>query len=273
MIDGQSYFVLHAPRQVGKTTSLLSLGKTLTAEGRYAALLVTMETGAPFEDDIGRAEGAILGSWRRDAEVWLPKEFWPPPWPAAEAGARIGAALEVANPIYREIIGRSLALSVRVSLPRIQATWIDAEGMLDVEALLAAWVAFWTLHGETMQTVSPYAEAASHLVLLAFLHRVVNGGGRIEREYAAGTGRMNLRVEFKGAVLGIEVKTWRDRDKRADPAVEGVAQLEAYLARVGATHGWLVVFDQRKGAGELSERVRVERVKAPGGREVAVVRV
>ncbi len=94
VIDGQSYFVLHAPRQVGKTTSLLSLGKTLTAEGHYAALLVTMETGAPFEDDIGRAEGAILGSWRRDAEVWLPKEFWPPPWPAAEPGARIGAALE-----------------------------------------------------------------------------------------------------------------------------------------------------------------------------------
>lgn len=60
VIDGQGYFVLHAPRQVGKTTSLLSLGKTLTAEGRYAALLVTMETGAPFEDDIGRAEGAIL---------------------------------------------------------------------------------------------------------------------------------------------------------------------------------------------------------------------
>lgn len=162
---------------------------------------------------------------------------------------------------------------MRVSLPRIQATWIDAGGMLDVEALLAAWVTFWTLHGETMQTVSPYAEAAAHLVLLAFLHRVVNGGGRIEREYAAGTGRMDLRVDFKGAVLGIEVKTWRDRDKRADPAVEGVAQLEAYLARVGATHGWLMVFDQRKGAGEITEGVRVERVKAPGGREVAVVRV
>ena len=146
------------------------------------------------------------------------------------------------------------------------ATWIAADGGLDVEALLAAWVAFWTLHGETLAAKSPYSEAAAHLVLLAFLHRVVNGGGRIEREYAAGTGRMDLRVEFKGAVLAIEVKAWRDSDKRGEPVAEGVAQLERYMARVGAGYGWLVVFDQREGAGEITERVRVERVRGGGGR-------
>jgi len=487
VIDAQSYFVLHAPRQVGKTTSLLSLGATLTAEGRYAAVMVTMETGAPFGHDPGMAELAVLETWRGCAEAQLPRELWPPPWPAAEPGSRIGAALkawsqacarplvvfldeidalpgallesvlrqvrawhpyrpkafpwslalvglrdvrdyklasggvdrshssspfnikvesftmrdftaaevgelyaqhtaetgqrfeddavakafeltqgqpwlvnalarqvtevfvtdrtraitvadvlaardrlieredthldslaerlreprvmaiidpmlsgrdlptlppddvrfvkdlglvreteegalEVANPIYREIIGRSLALSVRLSLPRIAATWIAADGGLDVEALLAAWVAFWVEHGETVLAASPYSEAAAQLVLMAFLHRVVNGGGRIEREYAAGTGRMDLRVEYKGAVLGVEVKTWRDSDKRGDPAAEGVAQLEGYMARVGAGVGWLVVFDQRTGAKALPERVRVERVTGASGREVAVVR-
>lgn len=34
LIDQQAYFVLYAPRQVGKTTALLSLGVALTAEGR-----------------------------------------------------------------------------------------------------------------------------------------------------------------------------------------------------------------------------------------------
>ena len=99
----------------------------------------------------------------------------------------------------------------------------------------------------------------------------MNGGGRIEREYAAGTGRMDLRVEFKGAVLAIEVKVWRDSDKRGEPVAEGVAQLERYMARVGAGYGWLVVFDQRTGAKEITERVRVERRAGKGGREVAVM--
>ena len=107
-------------------------------------------------------------------------------------------ALEVANPIYWEIIGRSLALGLRVSMPRVAATWIAADGGLDVEALLGAWVSFWTEHGETLAAKSPYSEAAAHLVLLAFLHRVVNGGGRIEREYAAGTGRWTCGWSSRG---------------------------------------------------------------------------
>ncbi|MFO0758918.1 MAG: hypothetical protein U0359_20665 [Byssovorax sp.] len=55
LIDRGLYFVLHAPRQVGKTTSLLALGKELTAEGSYVALLVSAEVGAPFGHDPGAA--------------------------------------------------------------------------------------------------------------------------------------------------------------------------------------------------------------------------
>jgi hypothetical protein len=487
VIDAKHYFVLHAPRQVGKTTSLLALGASLTAEGRYAAVMVSMETGATFANDIGAAEDAILDAWRDRAASWLPTELQPPSWPNASPGARIRAALrawsqacprplvvfldeidalegellttvlrqirdghpnrpgafpwslalvgmrdvrdyklvsggidcahssspfnikvesftmrdftvgevaelyaqhtaetgqcfeeaavakcfeltqgqpwlvnalarqavevvvydrtqpvtvadvlaardrlieredthldslaerlreprvraiidpmlrggelpplppddvrfvkdlglikesdegalEVSNPIYREIVGRSLALSLRVSMPRVTTTWNGADGHLDVEALLRAWVSFWTEHGETLAAKSPYSEAAAHLVLLAFLHRVVNGGGRIEREYAAGTGRMDLRVDFKGVVLAIEVKTWRDGDKKGDPTEKSVSQLDGYMARVGAMHGWLVVFDQRTGAKTITERVRVERKVATNGREVVVVR-
>jgi hypothetical protein len=72
LVDRQAYFVVHAPRQVGKTTSLTSLAVELTREGRYTALLVSMEMGAPFRDDPGAAELAVLGSWRSDARYWLP---------------------------------------------------------------------------------------------------------------------------------------------------------------------------------------------------------
>ena len=94
LVDRGLYFVLHAPRQVGKTTSLLCFGQELTAEGRYLALLVSMEGGAPFAHDVGAAELAILGSWRSDARAWLPPDLQPPPWPDAPPGQRIGAALE-----------------------------------------------------------------------------------------------------------------------------------------------------------------------------------
>lgn len=55
LVDGKSYFVLHAPRQSVKTTSLLTLAQTLVSEGRYVAALVSMETGAPYKDDVALA--------------------------------------------------------------------------------------------------------------------------------------------------------------------------------------------------------------------------
>ncbi|WP_370623553.1 hypothetical protein [cf. Phormidesmis sp. LEGE 11477] len=58
---------------------------------------------------------------------------------------------------------------------------------------------------------------------MAFLHRVVNGGGSLEREYALGTGRMDLCLRYGPTVLGIEIKVWREG--RTDPAKAGLAQL------------------------------------------------
>jgi len=93
LVDTQSYFVLHAPRQVGKTTALRTLAQHLTTEGRYAAVIVSMETGAAFAQDLGAAELAVLAQWRHAADYYLPAELQPPPWPTAAPGARLSAAL------------------------------------------------------------------------------------------------------------------------------------------------------------------------------------
>lgn len=93
LIDGQNYFVLHAPRQSGKTTALMALARDLTAEGRYTSVVLTMETGEPFRDDLEGLEPAVLGRWRRTCQAHLPADLQPPPWPEAPRGARIGAAL------------------------------------------------------------------------------------------------------------------------------------------------------------------------------------
>ena len=92
LIDEHRYFVLHAPRQVGKSTAMLSLGDQLTREGTYASVMVSVEAGVPYED-LEQAVPAILGAWRARAENRLPPELWPPPWPPAERPTAIGQAL------------------------------------------------------------------------------------------------------------------------------------------------------------------------------------
>lgn len=484
LIDRGLCFVVRAPRQVGKTTALLHLGRELTAAGAYVAVLVSMEGGAPFPHDPGAAELAILDAWRQRAAARLPPELQPPPWPDANPGARIGAALAawaraaprplvvfldeidalqdetlvsvlrqirdgyddrptdfphslalvglrdvrdykiaagskgrvgsaspfnikaeslvlrnftqdevaalygqhtaetgqmfapvavarafeltegqpwlvnalarqltqvlapdrtqpisaamvdeardilirrqdthldslierlreprvqaiiepmlagedlgdvpaddirfaidlglvrlsstgglvVANPIYREVIVRTLAGTPRASLPQIPVTWLTPEGRLDKQRLLLSFLDFWRQHGEPLLRTAPYHEVAPHLVMMAFLHRVVNGGS-IEREYAIGRGRMDLCLRYAGEVLAIELKV--RRAGRPDPVTQGLGQLDGYLAGLGLDSGWLVIFDRRPGLSPVDERLSVSVVTSPGGREVTVIR-
>lgn len=177
--------------------------------------------------------------------------------------------LEVANPIYREVILRELTTGPRASLPQIRATWLDAEGRLVPDALCDAFLAFWRQHGDALRRSAPYHEVAAQLVLMAFLHRVVNGGGFLEREYAIGRGRMDLCLRFGAVTLAMELKAWREG--RPDPLPEGLVQLDGYLDGLGLPTGWLVIFDERPQAEPTSIRPRREVARSPAGREITVV--
>ncbi|SQD96923.1 AAA ATPase (fragment) [Parafrankia sp. Ea1.12] len=86
-------FVVHAPRQTGKTTTLRALAQELTASGRYAAVLTSCEPGRPWSDDVSAAERAILRTLQERAADALPAELRPPTWPEAPAGALLSSAL------------------------------------------------------------------------------------------------------------------------------------------------------------------------------------
>jgi hypothetical protein len=485
LVERKAYFVVHAPRQTGKTTAFLALARELTASGRYTSALLSLETGAWVRDDPGRAEVPILDDWRGALEWQLPPELLPQAWSEAGAGRGIGAFLEAwsvasprplvlfldevdalqdavlisvlrqlrggfprrpthfpwslaliglrdvrdylvaaggsgrlgtaspfniktasitlrnfteaevgalygqhssetgqawlpeavhrafhltqgqpwlvnalaaeltdrivpdrataitaadvdrardvliarqdthldslserlreprvraivepllagatlpdvprddlryvldlgllredpaeglapANAIYREVIARDLATTPRASLPGLQPSWLDADGRLDAARLLETFVAFWRRHGEALLGAAPYHEVAPHLVLMAFLDRVVNGGGRVEREYAIGRGRMDLLVEYGDQRLAIELKVWREGEP--DPLEEGLAQLDGYLAGLGLETGWLVLFDRRSGQPRIGQRTSASEATTPSGRRVSVIR-
>jgi ATPase family associated with various cellular activities (AAA) len=485
LIEQRSYFVIHAPRQTGKTTAMLALAQQLTLSGRYTAVMVSAEVGAPFSDDLGAAELAILGTWRDTIADNLPQDQQPPTWIYAEPGQRIRANLRlwaqaselplvllideidslrnealisilrqlrdgyrgrpknfpmsvgliglrdvrdykvasggsdrlntaspfnikvrslvmrdfnatevrqlyqqhtddtgqiftpeaietafyltqgqpwlvnalakeiveemvtdtdiaitaehinqakeiliarqdthldslaerlreprvkaiiepmlaglelgnvpnddiqfvidlglckidplgglvIANPIYREVIPRVLTVTPMASLPQIAPTWLTSNGELNIDTLLQAFLEFWRQHGEPLLGATSYHEVAPHLVLMAFLHRVVNGGGILEREYAIGRDRMDLCLKYRNVTLGIELKVWREKTK--DPEEKGLEQLDDYLARIKVNAGWLFVFDRRQNAPPFADRLGTKVVTTKSGRSVTVVR-
>jgi hypothetical protein len=165
-------------------------------------------------------------------------------------------------------------MTPRYSLPATRATWRRADGTLDVDALMQAFLTFWRQHGQPLFASAPYHEIAPHLVFLAFLDRVANGGGSITREYALGTGRLDVLLEYgpphRRERFAFELKV--HRDGRPDPRSEGLEQLDAYLARASLDSGWLVIFDRRAGLPPLETRVSVEVATTPSGRTAHVVR-
>ena len=112
-------------------------------------------------------------------------------------------------------------------------------------------------------------EIAPHLVLMAFLDRVVNGGGTITREYAIGRDRMDLHIRYSSEQLALKLKVWRDG--KPDPLTQGLSQLDSYLNGLGLAAGWLVIFDQRSGLPDISERTSTETATTPASRTVTVI--
>ncbi len=94
LIAQQGYFVLHAPRQTGKTTAMLALAQQLTASGQYTAVMLSVEVGAAFVHNLAGAERAMLQSWRSQAQNRLPAALQPPPWPKAEPEQCVQLALQ-----------------------------------------------------------------------------------------------------------------------------------------------------------------------------------
>ena len=153
----------------------------------------------------------------------------------------------IANPIYAEVVPRHLNYAVQETLPQRMVWYVDADGVLDVEGLIAAFQEFFREHSEHwVQRFEQYHEAGPQLLLQAHLQRIVNGGGRIEREYALGRGRTDLLIVWPQGGgerrFVVECKVLRKGLERT--IAEGVEQTRGYMDRCAAEAGHLVVFDR-----------------------------
>jgi hypothetical protein len=153
--------------------------------------------------------------------------------------------IEPANPIYAEVIVRTLNYNLQDNLQRnntpYQMPRYLRNGRIDMDYLMRDFQQFWRENSAIWTERFDYKEAAPHLIMMAFLQRVVNGGGQILREIAAEKGRLDLCIVYEEQKYPLELKLWR-----GDSTLEkGLEQTARYMDAYGCTEGWLALFDRR----------------------------
>lgn len=191
------------------------------------------------------------------------------------------APVRPANPIYREVMVRALTANYTPRIQEEPARFVMADGRFDMRGAMEAFARFWAESGEAMaRPGQTYPEATAQVVMMAFLQRVVNGGGFIDREYGIGRGRIDVLMRWpyetsEGRQVQrevIELKRWATGDRHGDPLPQGLAQIDEYLGRTGVEHGWLVIFDMREDAPHVEERIAFEAHTTPSGKSVTLLR-
>ena len=181
--------------------------------------------------------------------------------------------VRIANPIYAEVVPRELGWIVQEELD-LNTTWyVDADDSLNLDRLMEAFQGFFRRHSEHWKNRFLYEEAWPQILLQAYLHRVVNGGGRIEREYGLGRGRVDLLIVWprgdRMREYAVECKVVRAGDGLESTVEAGVEQTARYMDRCDAEAGHLVVIDQREGR-SWEEKVFRRQQRSKGGVPVEV---
>ena len=160
--------------------------------------------------------------------------------------------VRIANPIYREVIPRQLTSVLQGRLANLiqPPSYRRSNGSLDIGRLMRRFQDFFRDHSEHWVGRFGYREAGPQLILQAFLQRLVNSGGRIEREFGVGRLRTDLLAVWPlpgggEARYVIECKVLRPKRSLQGVIAEGLRQTAEYMDVSGAEEGHLVVFDLR----------------------------
>jgi hypothetical protein len=189
------------------------------------------------------------------------------------------APLRMANPIYREVIVRVLGEAAADSILFERLSFVNPDGSLSLSVILTEFAVWWKRHAAAMLRGHVYHEVAAQIVFMAWLQRVVNGGGIIDREYGVGRGRIDILIRWplpqaknpdQWQQLAIELKAWAVGE--SDPLQEGLEQLERYLDGLSLTEGTLVIFDRRPEAKNYLERTLLSKTTTPKGYVVNLLR-
>ena len=159
--------------------------------------------------------------------------------------------IRIANGIYREIIPRELTWSTQATLTQQPQWYQNADNSINMEKLLLDFQQFFRQNSDSWIGKFDYAEAGPQLLLQAFLQRIVNGGGYIDREYGLGRKRTDLLIRkpltdgYGGPVQRIVLELKIKRGAIEPLIAEGLEQTAEYMDLVGSVdEGHLIIFDR-----------------------------
>ncbi|MBW7874892.1 MAG: ATP-binding protein [Candidatus Cloacimonetes bacterium] len=161
--------------------------------------------------------------------------------------------IQIANPLYKEILPREMTYTIQQTFTEELHWYIKPNGTLNYQKLMDKFVEFWREHGHKEFYD---LEITPHTLFMAWLQRLVNGGGTIHREYALGRKRLDILVTFAGEKFVSEIKLYRGEKTLSD----GLNQICEYLNQIGLSEGYLMIF-QKNLATDEDSRYRVEEVK------------
>ncbi|MCL2064097.1 MAG: hypothetical protein FWG98_06955, partial [Candidatus Cloacimonetes bacterium] len=188
---------------------------------------------------------------------------------------KVNGSLEIANKIYKEVIPRTLTEDTQLSVPqKYSPVWIKDDDTIDTYELLRQYKEFWNENTSIWaSSIVGYQEAAPHLVLQAFLQRMINSGGYINREYALGSRRTDLfikRMYTKNGVnytdkIVIEVKIIGKKQKYETVRETAIEQTAKYAKYIGVKEAQIIIFDRDQSqdwaADEPNEHAEYDEVK------------
>ena len=179
--------------------------------------------------------------------------------------------VEISNPIYSEIIPRMLVAATQEMMPFKTLWYVKKDGGLDMNKLLKAFQEFFREHSEHWIERFSYKEAGPQLLLQAFFQRIVNSGGRIEREYGLGRMRTDLLVIWNKSDSDVQktIIELKILYKTLEKTIEsGLDQTSAYMERCGGSEGHLVIFNRQNDI-SWDEKIFSEKRKYKG-RDIVV---
>jgi hypothetical protein len=184
-------------------------------------------------------------------------------------------ALRIANPIYQEIIPRELVWGTQVTISNETHWYVQSGHRLDIPKLLRAFQQFFREHSEAWIERFDYKEAGPQLLLQAFLQRIINGGGRITREYGLGRKRTDLFIEwpldeqqgYYGPVQRVVLELKILHKSLTTTLAEALPQTSAYADKCGAGEAHVLIFNRDPGVDwveKLWEREEIYQGKSLG---------
>ncbi|WP_462271300.1 AAA-like domain-containing protein [Desulfobacter sp.] len=160
--------------------------------------------------------------------------------------------LQIANRIYQEIIPRELISVTQATMVQDLSWYQSADYRIDMTKLLTAFQQFFRENSEIWVERFQYKEAGPQLLLQAFLQRILNGGGRLNREYGLGRKRTDLLIEwpldkeneFHGPEQRIVIELKILRGALETLLATALAQTYEYADKCSADEAHIIIFNR-----------------------------